>query len=195
MVWSVSPAWEAVELTLEDRLHLPARGPRPFRDRQSWLLQDKCLAIFYLPPTQIVCLLSKASTVPDDDSSKVSDAFGCTMPGGGSSIISGHYGGVTSGDVGNGTELTDGDGLAPVAGDVAVSDGNGMFSDDYNSVRPCLWNLIALDFWEDRCCFGLDAFKPAWAEGRVFTRIHGLLSPSKQEQLLTRMRWRCLSQI
>jgi hypothetical protein len=27
MVWSVSPAWETVELTLGDRLHLPVRGP------------------------------------------------------------------------------------------------------------------------------------------------------------------------
>ncbi len=30
VVWSVSPAWEAVELTLGDRLHLPVRGPRPY---------------------------------------------------------------------------------------------------------------------------------------------------------------------
>ncbi len=27
------------------------------------MLQDKCLAVFYLPPTQIACLFSKASTV------------------------------------------------------------------------------------------------------------------------------------
>ncbi len=31
VVWSVSPAWEAVELTLGDCLHLPVRGPRPYR--------------------------------------------------------------------------------------------------------------------------------------------------------------------
>ncbi len=31
----------------------------------QWLLQDKSLAIFYLPQTQITCLLSKASTVID----------------------------------------------------------------------------------------------------------------------------------
>jgi len=30
VVWSVSPAWEAVELTLGDRLHLLVRGPRPY---------------------------------------------------------------------------------------------------------------------------------------------------------------------
>ncbi len=30
VVWSVSPAWEAVELTLGDRPHLPVRGPRPY---------------------------------------------------------------------------------------------------------------------------------------------------------------------
>ena len=35
MVWSVSPAWEAVELTLGDRLHLPVRGPRPYRFRSD----------------------------------------------------------------------------------------------------------------------------------------------------------------
>ena len=35
----------------------------PIWERQSWLLQDKCLAVFYLPPTQIACLFSKASTV------------------------------------------------------------------------------------------------------------------------------------
>jgi hypothetical protein len=35
----------------------------PIWERESWLLQDKCLAIFYLPPTQIACLLSKANTV------------------------------------------------------------------------------------------------------------------------------------
>ncbi len=31
VVLSVSPAWEAVALTLGDRLHLPIRGPRPYR--------------------------------------------------------------------------------------------------------------------------------------------------------------------
>ena len=31
VVWSVSPAWEAVELTLKGCLHLPVRGPRPYR--------------------------------------------------------------------------------------------------------------------------------------------------------------------
>jgi hypothetical protein len=31
VVWSVSPAWEAVELTLGGCLHLPVRGPRPYR--------------------------------------------------------------------------------------------------------------------------------------------------------------------
>ena len=35
VVWSVSPAWEAVELTLGDRLHLPVRGPRPYRFRSD----------------------------------------------------------------------------------------------------------------------------------------------------------------
>ncbi len=31
VVWSVSPAWEAVELILGDHLHLSVRGPRPYR--------------------------------------------------------------------------------------------------------------------------------------------------------------------
>ncbi len=35
MVWSVSPAWEAVELTLGDRLHLSVRGPQPYRFRSD----------------------------------------------------------------------------------------------------------------------------------------------------------------
>ncbi len=66
MVWLVSPAWEAVKLTLGGCLHLPVRGPRPGEstlpiwERQSWLLQDKCLAIFYLPPTQIDCLFKQS---------------------------------------------------------------------------------------------------------------------------------------
>ncbi len=32
------------------------------------MLQEKCLAVFYLPPTQIACLFSEASTVVADTS-------------------------------------------------------------------------------------------------------------------------------
>jgi hypothetical protein len=60
VVWSVSPAWEVVELTLGARSW---SSTLPIWERQSWFLQDKCLAVFDLPPTQIACLFSEASTV------------------------------------------------------------------------------------------------------------------------------------
>ncbi len=37
VVWSVSPAWEAVKLTQGGCFHLPVRGPRPY-----WFRSDNC---------------------------------------------------------------------------------------------------------------------------------------------------------
>jgi hypothetical protein len=57
--WSVSPAWEAVELTLGDRLHLPVRGPR-----QSYgCSRTNAWRFFIFPRRRLPAFFSKASTV------------------------------------------------------------------------------------------------------------------------------------
>ncbi len=56
MVWSVSLAW---------RLPSSARlwsSTLPIWEWQLWLLQNKCLAIFYLPRRRLPAFVSKAST-------------------------------------------------------------------------------------------------------------------------------------
>jgi hypothetical protein len=64
-VLSVSPAWEAVEITLGDRLRLPVRGPRPYRfgsdnrgcsRTNAWLFST-------FPRHRLPVFQSKASTV------------------------------------------------------------------------------------------------------------------------------------
>ncbi len=65
MVWSVSPAWEAVDLTLGDRLHLPVRGPRPYRfgSDNCGCSRTNAWQFSTLPRRRLPAFFSKASTV------------------------------------------------------------------------------------------------------------------------------------
>jgi hypothetical protein len=65
VVWSVSPAWEAVELTLGDRLHLPVRGPRPYRfgSDNRGCSRTNAWRFSTFPRRRLSASFSKASTV------------------------------------------------------------------------------------------------------------------------------------
>ena len=65
VVWSVSPAWEADELTLGDRLHLPVRGPRPyqFEGDNHGCSRTNALQFSTFLQHRLPAYLNKASTV------------------------------------------------------------------------------------------------------------------------------------
>ncbi len=51
-----SPAWEAVELTLGDRLYLPVRGPRPYRFVSDIAVAPGQMPVGFLPAPDADCL-------------------------------------------------------------------------------------------------------------------------------------------
>ena len=57
-LWSVFPAWDAVELTLRDWLHFSVHGLRPywFKSNYELLFPEKCLETSHPSSTQIICL-------------------------------------------------------------------------------------------------------------------------------------------
>ena len=57
-IWLVSPAWDAVELTLRGWLHFSVHGLRPywFKSNYELLFPEKCLETSHPSTTQIICL-------------------------------------------------------------------------------------------------------------------------------------------
>jgi hypothetical protein len=57
-IWLVSPAWDAVELTLQDWLHFSVHGLRPycFKSNYELLFPEKCLETSHPSTTKIICL-------------------------------------------------------------------------------------------------------------------------------------------
>ena len=64
VVWSVFPAWEAVELTLGGCLHLPVRGPRPYRfgSDNRGCSRTNAWQFSTFPRRRLPAFLSEAST-------------------------------------------------------------------------------------------------------------------------------------